>query len=386
MWGDTSKSFCAAVTLYNNGDVATTGFICLDDALHQEYLVGSDNDTLFLDIATETSSFNNRPRILLQVYSKTADSIYLSLKATDGTINAWTGIVKNTTGYYAPFTSNSKPWAVSGDVASTIGDMASTRSAITVGAYASKVRYTNLAGQNIDYSFYLAKGNRAPFTSHGPTANGAYMKPDISGPGLTLASAVNSYDLSMVPGGGSEDALVAYFLSPQNNRDYYYGQLMGTSMSSPAVAGIIALMLQADPNLTPDATRQILQETAIKDAFTTQNPNGNIWGAGKVNAYKAVMRAAGVSSIRQVKNKASLSFKVYPNPTQKDLNIACNAKAGELVQLTISNMAGMPVWVDSWKALGTEEIKEMTVKLSGGNYLVRLRAGDKEGTQKLTIY
>jgi minor extracellular serine protease Vpr len=387
IWSDTAKSFCASITLYQGStQVNTTGFICLDDALHQEYLIGSDNDTLFINIATELSSFNSKPRILMQFYSKTIDMINLTVKASDGTVQAWNGYVKNTTGYYGAFFNGGFPaWAVGGNEVTTIGDMAATRSAISVAAYTSRSFFTNLAGGTVNYSTYTSVGQRVPFSSHGPLANGAYMKPDITGPGMTLGSAVNSYDPSMVPGGGSEDNLIKHYLNPANNRDYYYAQLSGTSMSSPAVAGILALMLQADPTLNPDAARSILRQTAIKDNNTTQSPDSTLWGAGKVNGYKAVMMAAGVSGITNTR-KQSLLFNLYPNPAQKQFTVACNQPSGTLVQLTILNMAGIPVWVDSWTTRTLDERKEITPALSAGTYLVRLKAGNKEGTEKLVIY
>jgi serine protease AprX len=64
----------------------------------------------------------------------------------------------------------------------------------------------------------------------------------------------------------------------------FYTQISGTSMATPFVAGIIALMLDADPTLTPAEIRQILVET------TTKMPGYQEYevGAGYVNAYAAV--------------------------------------------------------------------------------------------------
>ena len=64
----------------------------------------------------------------------------------------------------------------------------------------------------------------------------------------------------------------------------FYTQISGTSMATPFVAGVVALMLDADPTLTPDEIRQILTET------TTRMPGYQEYevGAGYVNAYAAV--------------------------------------------------------------------------------------------------
>ncbi len=64
----------------------------------------------------------------------------------------------------------------------------------------------------------------------------------------------------------------------------FYTQISGTSMATPHVAGIVALMLDADPTLTPDEVKQILTQTA------SRMPGYDEWqvGAGYVNAYAAV--------------------------------------------------------------------------------------------------
>ena len=64
----------------------------------------------------------------------------------------------------------------------------------------------------------------------------------------------------------------------------YYTQISGTSMATPHVAGVVALMLDADPTLSPGEVKQILTETA------SRMPGRDEWevGAGYVNAYAAV--------------------------------------------------------------------------------------------------
>ncbi|TGE27993.1 S8 family serine peptidase [Hymenobacter metallicola] len=67
----------------------------------------------------------------------------------------------------------------------------------------------------------------------------------------------------------------------------YYTTLTGTSMAAPHVAGIVALMLDANPSLTPLQVKEILEQTA------TNLPNRESWetGHGMANAYAAVDRA-----------------------------------------------------------------------------------------------
>jgi serine protease AprX len=64
----------------------------------------------------------------------------------------------------------------------------------------------------------------------------------------------------------------------------FYTQISGTSMATPYVAGVVALMLDADPGLTPDEIKQIIVETATRMPGYADHEVG----AGYINAYAAV--------------------------------------------------------------------------------------------------
>jgi hypothetical protein len=82
----------------------------------------------------------------------------------------------------------------------------------------------------------------------------------------------------------------------QSNTLNRYCGAAGTSMASPIVAGAVALLLEADPALTPEEVRLALQETAITDEHTgpLASPD-NLWGAGKLNAYAAMQHVLGIT-------------------------------------------------------------------------------------------
>jgi subtilisin family serine protease len=66
-----------------------------------------------------------------------------------------------------------------------------------------------------------------------------------------------------------------------------YASFQGTSMATPHVAGVAALVRAANPSLTPDQVRQVLKSTA-----TPLGPNANNeYGSGLVNAREAVAKA-----------------------------------------------------------------------------------------------
>lgn len=70
----------------------------------------------------------------------------------------------------------------------------------------------------------------------------------------------------------------------------FYGRANAVSAAAPIVTGIVALMLEANPNLDQFEVREILRNTARSDTFTGTVPN-TTWGHGKVDAYEAVHQA-----------------------------------------------------------------------------------------------
>ncbi len=121
----------------------------------------------------------------------------------------------------------------------------------------------------------------ASFSSHGPTYLDWAAKPDLVAPGVgtvSLASPGSTFYASK-PGQLIEGAFPTLELP--------YLSLSGTSMAAPVVSGTVALMLQANPSLTPNAVKAILQ-------YTAQNYSGYdalTQGAGFLNAVGAVRLA-----------------------------------------------------------------------------------------------
>jgi subtilisin family serine protease len=94
------------------------------------------------------------------------------------------------------------------------------------------------------------------FSSRGPSAIDAAAKPDIVAPGVGIESLADP--TSTLYATESE-----YLLAGTVATSYLpYLSQSGTSMSAPVVSGTVALMLQANPSLTPNAVKAILQYTA----------------------------------------------------------------------------------------------------------------------------
>jgi serine protease AprX len=127
-----------------------------------------------------------------------------------------------------------------------------------------------------------ADDNIGAFSSRGPSWIDFAAKPDIVAPGVGIESLAEPWTTLYTR--------YSSYLLPGTDPWFWYSpylSLSGTSMASPVVSGTIALMLEANPNLTPNAVKAILQYTAQARSgqdFLTQ-------GAGYLNARGAVRLA-----------------------------------------------------------------------------------------------
>ncbi len=131
------------------------------------------------------------------------------------------------------------------------------------------------------------QGRLAPFSSRGDFASGLF-KPTLVAPGVSVVSLRGS-GIATVTGVEGLAGADAQRLS--STEIPYYTIASGTSFSAPQVAGAIALMLEANPSLTPAAVREILQRTATPLAPYYPHEAG----AGMLNVHAAVLQAAYVS-------------------------------------------------------------------------------------------
>lgn len=386
VWGQNGKSFCGKVKLYGRGKfIDSTALICLDGQVYSDFLIGSNADTCFVDFMTSAMEFNGKPRLMMEFRSKVADSICISVSSNDGMVDMWTGFVHNTIGYYGALNSNGFAWATDGNTEMTISDIASTKTAVAVGAYSTRLSFRNINGITISFGGG-PRGNLASFSSRGPASDGS-VKPDITGPGLALGSAVNSYDPEFQIGGGSRDVVAREFSFPQFSRSYPFALLAGTSMSSPAVAGIIALMLQANPKMNSQQIKSILNATAIKDSYTGTIPAGgnNNWGNGKVNAYGAVKQAWQTNNVADV-NANAISYKLYPNPTTGAITLSYEALKTETATVNVYDLTGKKLRTDLWKLTTGNNTRTLDMEhLGKGFYMVELQTTAGKATSKVVV-
>lgn len=196
----------------------------------------------------------------------------------------------------------------------TINLPATHPSIIGVGCTVNRPRWTSIAGADVGLRVPILDGpgglpaprlktKDAPsvfrdlnegevcwFSSAGPTATGA-PKPEIAAPGALVVSA-----LSRTARPGTAGSVFTNPSCPATKSgrpdsrclqiDETHGIAVGTSMSSPVVAGVVALLLQKDPTLTQDKILALLQAGAHR--FRAAVPFDDQSGPGEVDAMGAL--------------------------------------------------------------------------------------------------
>ncbi len=186
-----------------------------------------------------------------------------------------------------------------GQTNGTISDMACGEDVIVVGAYNTSDEYPALDGFMYNYSGSFLPGKMTPFSSYGTLADGRNL-PHVCAPGAVLISSTSKYYTENAQYPVGEDAISA--ILPEDDRNNYWCPAMGTSMSTPFVAGSIALWLQADPTLTVADVKEIIANTSVRDEEVLSG-NPVQWGAGKFDAYaglKEVLRRSGITDAAAV--------------------------------------------------------------------------------------
>lgn len=209
--------------------------------------------------------------------------------------------------------SNGMAGYLDGTPTNSINGLACGDNILVVGAYVNSNPYMTLGGESSWSSTTYPQGGIAAFSSYGHTFQGRQL-PDVVGPGMGMISSYNSYYVrdeinNYVTKGlanpvntkteaqlrtEAESGYSVWINSPDKKDPddmktplkNYWGEMSGTSMSSPFVAGVLALWSQAAAEkgvrLSMDDVKKVIAATADKDEFTAQQPER--WGMGKINA------------------------------------------------------------------------------------------------------
>lgn len=184
-------------------------------------------------------------------------------------------------GDYNEFSAGRMEGWTTGTANGTISNIACGPNTIAVGSYCSR-----------PFSEASVEGEVSDFTSWGILPDGRIL-PDILAPGDCIVSSMSTPFTNS--DFYSEQAYPAVYGLMYGNDPYYWTLQQGTSQSSPAMAGIAALWLQANPHLTPAEIKEIMIATARPTAQMTPQ-----CGAGKVDAFAGLKEALRLSTLGEL--------------------------------------------------------------------------------------
>ncbi|GAA0318410.1 hypothetical protein GCM10008967_06200 [Bacillus carboniphilus] len=169
------------------------------------------------------------------------------------------------------------------------------------------------SGKLADFSSRGTKGVGGTFTLNGQEWTWE-DRPTITAPGVDIISTKTVSPLTLLSADVDAAMIETAYLP-------YYTVMSGTSMATPHVAGIVALLLEANPLLSPSDVKELLQKTA------TNMPGYESWevGAGYVNAYAAVDKAFSNRPYGETVNLyENFNSEVESETTQQDFSIDYN--------------------------------------------------------------
>ncbi len=251
--------------------------------------------------------------------------------------------------------------------------MGASDSVLLVGAYASKVSFTDINNLSWSYSGYVLPQRLVPFSSRGPMADGR-IKPDFTAPGLTIATSISSFDTSYTPAGSNSSLTISTYNDATLSKNFYYAEFSGTSASAPITSGIVALMLQVYPALSVTQAKDILRTTCINDQYTgaISMAGNNSWGRGKINAYgamKLLLQQTGLYHSTGV----PVDCVLYPNPSHGEIVLEVSATQQEIYVIQVFDATGKVVLAQNLSATpGRNELRLDLSTVGKGLYLVQV--------------
>lgn len=208
----------------------------------------------------------------------------------------------------------------------------------------------------------------AGFSSRGPvTVDGSMrIKPDVVAPGVGVRSCI--------PGGG-------------------FASWAGTSMAGPHVAGAVALLISARPDLAGevDEIEHLLESTAkvLLSPDTCGNIAGTMvpnhaYGWGRINVFKAVQLALENSALTP--NTSTPFPRIWPNPFQDELTIRWADQHQGNADIYLYDLTGNRI--SEWATIAHtgEQTKLMISGLIPGFYILEIHIGGSVLAQQVIHY
>ncbi|MDG1554719.1 MAG: S8 family serine peptidase [Candidatus Poseidoniaceae archaeon] len=268
-----------------------------------------------------------------------------------------------------------------------LSGMGSSDLSLTVGATDDRNTVDRQDDTIADYS------SRGPRRDNGDGNPLNELKPEISAPGTNIVQAegcVTSGGCVNLLGGDAAD-------------NGYTGRGSGTSYATPSVSGILALMIEANPDLSPAELKEIIKLTAERRGEPTQPEVDPFWnrdfGWGMADAYEATKMAL---MLKEENLTGSIDVYAQVHVTNSSIN---ESNGLHVIEGMAWSQAGTISAVEyrigsgEWKSAAFDETSTQLAALerftwmvaldldalSEGNQTVEFRALNEQGVQSLPV-
>lgn len=253
------------------------------------------------------------------------------------------------------------------DYDGTISDMCCGKNTIVVGSFNTRSNWIDINGKSRTPGGSYGIGSVSNFSSWGNLVDGRSL-PHVCAPGAFIFSSLNNaYASANIKNENESWTFVGK--CDFNGKTHYWGALMGTSMATPFVTGAMGLWLQADPTLTVEKARNIIQKTATapESGLTTQ------WGAGKLNVYNGIKEViaqmnSGVDGVTTDRSDIIVA----------NVDGAVEVSAPGAVNVALYNLSGAQVAAASGN-------NTVSISAAPGIYVLKAQAGASAKTEKIVV-
>jgi hypothetical protein len=309
-------------------------------------------DTIWYNLSADNAHPQNaRPQMRIRVKNTSSLRVLLKARAPSGRVHFWnvTELSNDVGNWGMPFMVSGSG-TVSGDNKYGISEPSCTNSLLSVAAYTAQ--YTTGGGS-------VVGGAIASFSSIGPRYD-EVLKPEISAPGVAVVSSISSF---------TDVAVTSVQNVNFNGRTYPFAKFSGTSMASPMVTGVVALILEANPYLSAEQVKNIVLESAREDNYTGVIPltGSTQWGWGKLDAYTAVKLA--LVTVGTEEQEFEMDWNVFPNPANDHVYFTLVEELPKMVQI-----------IDAQGKVTSRQVNNAALyvgDLASGSYFIRLERKGK---------
>ena len=214
------------------------------------------------------------------------------------------------------------------------------------------------AAISVGASTHKPDGKIDYYSSTGPAMNGL-RKPEVVAPGTQVAASMSHVY-------APDWAIVGY--SEFNGISYPWGADSGTSLSAPIVAGIIALWLQAKPDLSPQEVLALFDRNCWHPDDSLDYPN-NIYGYGMPDAYKGLLDILGLTSVRAISQHQPQEVDIAP--ANGGLRLTFASEPTGPLKVSVYQLSGSCIFQTTLSVAGREVFIALP-SLASGVYAVQL--------------